>query len=183
VLRKGGQDNNARRILTDKNRDRYNAQSTEPTWRGWVWSKVGPIIGYGYYPLNAFWWILGSIVFGCFLYGFGYYKDLITPPKESAYVKNDSKIAKPGNDKPKLNQVYPRFNFFWYSIDVCVPLIDLHQVKYWLPNAKKGRKLPNRKGISLHTGGIVRFFMWFQICLGWVLSTLLVVGATGLIRT
>ena len=185
VLRKGGQDNYARRILIAKNRDRYNAQSPELTPSGRVKSKFVSIIDYGYSPLKALWWISGSIAFGCFLYGFGYYKDLITPPKESAYVKNDSKIAKPSNDKPGLNKVYPRFNFFWYSIDVCVPLIDLHQASYWLPNV-------NRKKVELSilkifrlpiSGRFLHYFFWFQIIVGWVLSTLLVVGATGLIRT
>ena len=65
-----------------------------------------------------------------------------------------------------------------YSVDTFVPLIDLHQSKYWLPNAKRGNKL-----LGLHIGGLLRLYLWIHIVMGWALTTLLVVGLTGLVRT
>lgn len=183
ILRKGGQEDNARWILIAKNRDRYNAQSPEPMQSGWVWSRVGPIIDYGYNPLNALRWILVPIALGWILFGVGYWGGLITPESKSAYTERDTRIEEPGDDERKLSDVYPRFNLLIYSLDVFVPLVDLRQASYWLPNANQGKKLTNIKGWILRTGGILRFYMWIHICLGWILSTLLVVGLTGLIRT
>lgn len=59
----------------------------------------------------------------------------------------------------------PAFNAIVYSIDAFVPLVDLHQAKYRLP-----------------TGWLLRTYLWIHIGLGWVLTTLFVVGLTGLVR-
>ena len=59
----------------------------------------------------------------------------------------------------------PTFNAFVYSLDTFVPLVDLHQAKYRLP-----------------TGPGLRLYLWIHISSGWVLTTLLVVGLTGLVR-
>ena len=64
-----------------------------------------------------------------------------------------------------------------------VPLVDLHQARYWLPNANKGSVLFDVKGLCLLTGGLLYFYMWIHIIMGWVLTTLLIVGLTGLIRS
>ena len=113
--------------------------------------------------------------------GLGYLGGLITPPSESAYAEGDTGIVIPGDDDRQLSVVYPRFNFLVYSVDTFVPLIDLHQGKYWLPNANRGHEIPKIKG--LHTGGLLRLYLWIHILMGWLLSTLLVVGLTGLVRT
>jgi hypothetical protein len=60
----------------------------------------------------------------------------------------------------------PKFNSLVYSIDTFVPLVNLYQAKYWLPN--------NR---------FLRLYHWVHIAFGWILTTLLVVGLTGLVRT
>ena len=59
----------------------------------------------------------------------------------------------------------PVFNTFVYSLDSFIPLIDLHQAKYRLP-----------------TGCSLRVYHWLHIGFGWLLTTLLVVGLTGLVR-
>ena len=59
----------------------------------------------------------------------------------------------------------PAFNTFVYSLDSFVPLIDLHQAKY---------RLPISRGL--------RVYLWLHIASGWILTTLLVVGLTGLVR-
>ena len=70
-----------------------------------------------------------------------------------------------------------------YSLDVFVPLIDLQQAKYWLPNASRGPKLLSIKEFALHTGGLLRLYLWVHITMGWAITMLLVAGLTGLIRT
>jgi len=182
VLRNSGDDTGAENILIAKNEDK--ARLTRLTWPEKIWHhQLGPIISYGYRPLNALRRIVVLIVFGCVLFGVGYWCGLITPQSESAYVQRDTKIVVPGDDERQLSDVYPRFNFLVYSVDVFVPLVDLHQAKYWLPNANRGPELLHIKGFSLHIGGVLRSYMWIHICLGWILTTLLVVGLTGLVRT
>ena len=57
-----------------------------------------------------------------------------------------------------------------YSVDAFVPIIDLHQEKYWLPDVRKGY------------GWLYRAYLWLHISFGWILTTVLVVGLTGLVK-
>ncbi len=59
----------------------------------------------------------------------------------------------------------PAFNNIVYSLDSFVPLIDFHQAKYRLP-----------------VGLPLRVYLWAHIAFGWILTTLLVVGLTGLVQ-
>ena len=182
VLRKGGQDGDAREILIAKNKDR--ARLTKLTWSEKWWYRVlGPMIGYGYRPLNALWGVVAFVGLGWILFGIGYWGGLVTPQNESAYVERSVTTVDGGADTRELSDVYPKFNFLVYSLDVFVPLIDLHQAKYWLPNANRGLELLNIKGFSLHTGGMLRLYLWIHITMGWAITMLLVAGLTGLIRT
>ena len=182
VLRKSGQDEDAREILIAKNEDR--ARLTKLTWLEKCWYRIlGPMIGYGYRPLNALWGVAAFVALGAFLFGIGYWGGLVTPQSESAYVAKNVSTADAGTETRQLSDVYPRFNFLVYSFDTFVPLIDLHQAKYWLPNAKRGLKLLRIKGFSLHIGGLLRLYLWIHLTMGWALTMLLVVGLTGLVRT
>jgi sRNA-binding regulator protein Hfq len=182
VLRKSGREEDAKDILIYKNKDR--ARYTKLMWSQWLWYHLfGPIIGYGYRPWRAFWLSLSVIVVGWFLFGIGYWNGLITPQTESAYVERDTKIFDPGDKKRHISDVYPRFNAFVYSLDLFVPLVDLEHSKYLLPNANRGRELFNVMGLPVRFGGVLRLYMWFHIALGWIFTSLLVVGLTGLVRT
>ncbi len=182
VFRKGGQDEDARKILIVKNEER--ARLTTLTWSEKFWYRVlGPMIGYGYRPLNALWGVVAFVALGWFLFGIGYWGGLLTPQNESAYVKTSVTTVDGGAETRELSDVYPRFNFLVYSLDVFVPLIDLHQAKYWLPNASRGPKLLSIKEFGLHTGGLLRLYLWVHITMGWAITMLLVAGLTGLIRT
>lgn len=179
VFRKGGQDEDARKILIAKNKDKARLTTLMRSEKIW-YCVLGPMIGYGYRPLNALWGVAAFVVLGWILFGLGYWGGIITPHSESAYVKGDTGITIPGDER-NLSDVYPKFHFLLYSVDTFVPLIDLHQSKYWLPNANRGPELFNIKG--WHTGGLLRFYLWFHIFMGWALTTLLVVGLTGKMRT
>ena len=181
VLRKSGQDDDAKKILIAKNEDR--ARLTKLTWSEKWWYRVlGPMIGYGYRPLNALWGVVAFVALGWILFGIGYWGGLVTPQNESAYVERSVSTVG-GTEVRELSDVYPRFNFLVYSFDVFVPLIDLHQAKYWLPNASRGPALLSIKGFALHTGGLLRLYLWVHITMGWAITMLLVAGLTGLIRT
>ncbi len=144
VLRQDGHEDEAKEVLIAKNKDRVK-WGTRLTLGGFLWYRIfGPVIGYGYRPLRAFWWAAGCIIIGWLLFW-----------KEHRKFPNDS-----------LVKDLPKFCSLVYSIDTFVPLIDLHQAKYWLPKSRYSR-----------------CWHWLQISAGWVLTTLLVGGLTGLMRT
>jgi hypothetical protein len=90
-----------------------------------------------------------------------------------------------------------------YSIDMFVPVIDLYEANRWLPDAKtKGEakvamvklKAVEKDGakktciekeyIPVAVGGFfVLGYMWVHIIMGWVFTTLFVLGLTKLVRT
>ena len=76
-----------------------------------------------------------------------------------------------------VREDYPNFNPVVYSLDMFVPLVDLRQATYWLPSAYEGEK--EKMPIEVR---LLRFYMWFHILAGWVLTSLLVVGLSGLVK-
>ncbi len=65
---------------------------------------------------------------------------------------------------------YPCLEPLVYSIDVTIPIINLEQRVYWLPDTS------TTKGLR------VQILMWVFIAAGWALSTLFVAAVTGLVR-
>jgi hypothetical protein len=183
VLRKSGDEAGAKDILISKNEDK--ASRTQLTRSQWFWYRLlGPRIGYGHRPLQALRWVLGLILISWALFALGYSYGLITPPGDSAYTtKEKSTVTDLGDPRLGISTKYPVFNSLVYSLDVFVPVVEFHQAKYWLPNANRGIKIIKVGPWPLHTGGLLLFWLWTETVLGWVLSTLFLVGLTGLIRT
>jgi sRNA-binding regulator protein Hfq len=67
-------------------------------------------------------------------------------------------------------KTYNKFNALVYSIEKFVPVVNLSMAKYWIPDASK------------RWGAIIRCYMWLHIIFGWILTTLLIVGLTGLVK-
>jgi len=63
----------------------------------------------------------------------------------------------------------PRFDPLVYSLDAGLPVVNLHQEDFWLP-----------KGES--AGRNVQIYLWVHILMGWMLTTLTVVGISGLVK-
>jgi len=82
---------------------------------------------------------------------------------------------------PSVSEDYPAFNAVVYSIDVFLPIIDLHQQRYWLPNANRGHEVPLLI-CKCKAGALLRWYFWAHIILGWVLSSLWIASVTGLVR-
>ena len=159
VLRTGGQEADAKEILIQKAKDRKRlAELTRSEW--WWYHVFGRFIGYGYRPWRAMWSVLLFIVFGSVFFGLG------------ADTFSKTQTGTP-----------PQFNALVYSVDAFVPLVDLHQARYWVPDAEKGSVLLDWPWITIRWGNLLRLWLWLQIIAGWVLSTLLVVGVSGLVRS
>lgn len=160
VLRKSGYDADARKILIAKAKDR--ARFGQLSFFGRPWHRLlGLTIGYGYWPWQALWFVLGIVILGWVLFAIGFRAGVMTPTKERT----------------------PRPNALVYSLDTFVPLVDLHQGSYWLPDAEKRGELRISEKLTLPvSGSLLRWYLWSHIVAGWVLTTLLAVGLSGLVR-
>ena len=65
---------------------------------------------------------------------------------------------------------YPCLQPVLYSLDAFLPIVDLHQEKYWLPDSSK------------KMGWLFQAYLWLHISFGWILSTVFVAGLTGLVK-
>ena len=164
VLQKSGHENDAKEILIAKNKDK--ARLTQLTWSELLWYRVfGPMIGYGYRPWRAFWIGIVIVLLGWLFFWAGYRAEVMTPAKEGADASGG-------------------FCALVYSLDVFVPLVDLRQANYCMPNANLTGEVSISDKLKLTVSGkYLRYYLWFEVIAGWILTTLLVVGLTGLVRT
>jgi len=138
----------------------------------------GALSGYGYKPLSVIPWILGMVGVAVVLFEFGYRRELVLPAK--------------GASPPATRR---RFNPFIFALDVFLPIIRFGQAEQWRLNTDDTRRLT----IKLHVPGwrssqpvtirgprwvgLLRLWLWLSIALGWMLTTFLVAGLTGLLKT
>jgi hypothetical protein len=177
VLRSCGWDEDAKKVLIAKAKDRVE-RGPKLTPGIWWWYKIiGPLIGYGYRPFRAIGWLMAFFVVGILLFGAGYLNGYMIETQKAEMIMSEV------NDKAVVNEEYPEFNAIVYSLDVLIPIVNLYQVEYWLPNSQHGGLLVNHRWFTLHTGGFLRLFFWLEILAGWLFTSLLIVGLSGRIRT
>jgi hypothetical protein len=133
-------------------------------------------IGYGFVPLRALWWILGFVVLGTVLFGWGYALRAVSPTEEAAFES----FMQSGTTPPH----YPRFNAFVYSLENFLPVVDLYQGEYWRPNPAHGEAAHLQPGSMerAFAGAMLRWYLWLHILAGWILTPLLFAGLSGLIH-
>jgi sRNA-binding regulator protein Hfq len=151
--------------------------------RVWYW-LLKWLTGYGYRPGRIALCMLGVIFVGMIFFSLGNFFDSMT--SSASFYVYEQKI---GDDKPLpgteefkiahkadgslrhiLTDDYPHFNALFYSIDTFLPLVDLNQQSYWMPNA------------NTFLGGLLRWYLLFHILAGWFFTSLLVASFTGLIK-
>jgi hypothetical protein len=138
---------------------------------GW-WAKFanclfGFTIRHGYKPQLAFYGMLFFLLLGTVCFQAGYWCHLLTRSNNLANV-------------PIARADYLKFQAFAYSLDTFLPIVDLNQKGYWLPNANHGDNVI--PGVRFRWGGLLRIYFWVHIIFGWILTTLWVAGFTGIIR-
>ena len=155
-------------------------QHGQLNWFQRAWNMMLEVtIGFGYRPLRALWWISGFVVLGTILFGWGYYLRIITPTEESAYRE----FVATGDAPPH----YPIFNPFIYSLENFLPVVELHQDRYWRPNprhAVSGRvtRWTGPVDSSSLPSRFLRWYLWIHILAGWTITPLLFAGLSGLVR-
>ena len=118
----------------------------------WFWNWfLDFTIGHGY----QVWRIL---IFACSIIGIGAFV---------FYIANYMGVMVPVKDAATKT---PFFQPIIYSIDLFLPIVNLHEEEYWLPMGQ---------------GKFSNFFMgylWVHIFLGWLLTTIGVAGLTGIVK-
>jgi hypothetical protein len=175
VLSASGHFDAAKDILIEKEHERVRfSQVSQGERILWYWT-FGPLIGYGHYPLRALSGVIVVVLLGTLIFGLGTRgsptTQIMTPTDKEGY-----------NETGELADRYPRLNTLVYSLDAFAPLIDLYQVKYWLPSASRGRTLLRLGSFTLQSGCLLRAYLWLHTIFGWTLTAVLAAGLTGLVR-
>ncbi|MCG8690744.1 MAG: hypothetical protein MI806_06010 [Minwuiales bacterium] len=123
-------------------------------------------VGYGYKPWRALVYVLGFYLVGLVLFHLGFSFGILSPTDSRVFLHPDF-VNSCGTWLPSQ---YPRFWAPLYSLDVFLPIVDLHQESRWLPNMR------NNWGWALWG------YMWIHIIAGWVLTSVFVAALTGIIK-
>jgi len=172
VFRRMGHEADTRAVLIAKQEAlrRYGQLG----WKAKAWNWfLGKTIAHGYKPWKAFLPIAFFVIVGAGVFSWADSEGIMQPSKERVYL--DSRFI----ESQKLPDRYPRFNSFVYSVDTFFPFVELHQEDYWLPSAS----FPSKKYLLGEPLGVYfRFYLWFHIFWGWLLSAFAVAALTGLTR-
>jgi hypothetical protein len=179
VFRNMGLEDEAVAVIIAKNKGYAASLHWFPPghWSECFWYKIfGRFVGYGYKTWRAFGLSLVFIGTGCLVFGFGRNRGLILPTDEK-----DCGFDATGT--PHVDQNYPAFSDFIYSLEMFVPLVKLGMDDNWRPYANRRTKIRiGRRRLEI-TGKVVRWYLWLHILAGWALTTLWVGGLTGLVKT
>jgi hypothetical protein len=135
-------------------------------------------IGYGYRPENALIGVAAACVVGWVVYWRSHRIGIMVP--------SDKDAANELQTTGKLPAHYPRFNPFIASLEYTFPLVKLGQADKWQPDP--GPAPPFKGNLFQRLAQLValrrslRWIIWAQILLGWLLATLFVAAVTGLVQ-
>ena len=133
----------------------------------------GLVAGYGYLPLRllgaagAAWLLCGSLYWAAAKHG------ALAP--SAALMLAEPRLAHCPPDCSRLPNTVPGFQPLIYSLDVLVPLIDLHQERHWTPVHSAWA------GATPGWGGTpVLVLTWLEALCGWIISLTWLVTLIGL---
>ncbi|HEY2664884.1 MAG TPA: hypothetical protein VGI47_11130 [Candidatus Binataceae bacterium] len=175
TMRAAGQESDATDVLIAREDELRHLGGLSQAQK--IWKFILKItIGYGYRPLLSLIWIVPFLIVGALLFGWGYRAGVVTPTDPEVHAE----FVKSG----KLPAAYQPFHPLVYSMDTFFPLVELHQEQFWLPCPNKGQSVRMFPfGWRFNLGSFLRMYLWIQILAGWIISTLLAAGLSGLIRT
>ena len=170
-----GHASDARKILLKKER-LQTADKRTPLLR-----KIGRRLwdvftGYGYRLRYTLGWMAFFIYTGTCVFLDADLQHRIVPHQQVVLAHPDYQSAaregaRPTEFVPDRFSGYPEFNQFWFSVDIFVPLFNLHQETHWSPARDE------RGGFSW-----VTLWYWIEIAAGWILTSLFLLSVTGVLR-
>jgi hypothetical protein len=129
------------------------------------------------------------IFLGYFLFYLGSTHGLISPTSDKAYAKAPNGQLIIENGGQKISEEYPVFHALVYSIESFTPLLKLDQTSNWTPNANRHTEISTfcRQALISRqvpfSGNFLRYYLYFHIASGWLLTSLWVGAITGLVKT
>ncbi|MEK6676631.1 MAG: hypothetical protein AABZ47_13385 [Planctomycetota bacterium] len=177
VLREQGHVDDAREILIAKENDRDRHREISWLWRSWRFT-IKHTMSYGYEPWRCTKYVLCILILGASLFQMGDAMGVILPTNDRAFVPSRESATR------SISPDYPDFNAFFYSLDEFVPLVNLRQGDFWIPNFNQDVLTGKGFGawVCYFYALFLRVYLWVHILAGWTLTTLFVGGLTGLIR-
>ena len=182
-----GHAHDAREILLEKERLQTADKRTPPFRRFWreLWDIF---LGYGYRLRYTAAWMSFFVFVGAFIFWFADESGCIVPNRPIVLANSDYNNAVKGADRQskcpdaadrptsvtkRLFPDYPEFHAFFYSLDVFIPVFALHQEPNWHPGPCSNRDISLR---------FLSWWHWLEIIAGWILTSLLLLSVTGLLR-
>ena len=165
VLRHLGHDHDARRVAIEKQIALRESGFLNGWGNWWNWF-FGVTVSYGYQPWKALIMALGFCIVGAGAFDLGHGYGLISPTDSRVYFREEFVNSQGAWLPPQ----YPKFNAPIYSVDVFLPIVDLHQESRWLPNMRN------------NWGWALWLYMWVHILSGWALTSVFVAALTGIIK-
>jgi hypothetical protein len=154
IYRRKGRDREAKDIAIAGLRDRRNRGGLPRAAKSWNWflDKI-VLYGYGMYrPLIilVLAWFVGMVFF--YLAKKHGLMEAVSPPADDAVDANN------------CTSDYPCFLFPAYALEIFLPVINLRQLNFWLPNPKSG------------WGMALLVWVWVAIAAGWIITVALAAG-------
>jgi hypothetical protein len=167
VLRENGDNAGAIEVLVAQEDARFRNSS----WLGRAWARFLRItVGYGHEPLRTVLWSLAVIVLGWLMVVVGARAGVM-------------RATWPDSPPPSEPAGYESLHPLLYSLDVFLPFVNLHQERYWWPDANAhGDCVVLNRHLKM-SGAFLRYYLWTQVIAGWLLSAIFVAGVTGLMKS
>jgi hypothetical protein len=147
VFRQTGLQDDARQIAIARQQALHRKRKGFSRFGSWL---LGATIDYGYRPQKVMLrYILPILALGILVFTWA----------------SSAGLMLPATDPPA-----PVFDPLAYSVDVFLPIVDLHQEDAWEPNTASA------------SGLAVQYYLYFHILSGWLFTTLAVAAVTGLVR-
>ncbi len=148
-----------------------------------IWHRTyGSLAGYGYRPQRIIYLTTALIGLSTFFFWTGAQHGLVGPSDPLIHLQPSLAHCRP-DAFPWTSGVncavppeYSTFHPFLYTIDVTLPLVDLHQEADWGPIVVDDR------GNTLWGGRLLRWLMWFDIIFGWLASLMFVAIVSRLVE-
>ena len=184
-----GENREAREILLERERLLTERGEFPRIWR-WGRKIWDALAGYGYRPwLHTFVISLVIIVFGSALFCWGEHAGRIVPYQPAALVSGKYQYGRipaetPDETVARKFSGYPEFNPILFSVDIFVPLLNLHQEPFWYPAPDGGRQhwWGSAEDGEFSWWFLLEWWYWFQIMAGGVLTSFFLLSIARLLR-
>ncbi len=136
--------------------------------RAWLvnW-LLGVTIGHGWAPWRVVPWIVAWIAVGAFVFWLASVHGYMEATETGTCAGTFSSAA--------CRRGHSCFQPVLYAIDAFVPFFDMKQWHGWQPT-------PIKDGVERWGGWFYVLYLWLHVALGWVLTTLAVLGLTGIVK-